>query len=91
MQEEEMKELILYDVELAKSLDSINAALLYCFIDQINCALNQLWIPLTIEEIKDKTHLSRREQETAINTLKLNGLIETKVMTAPAKRHFKIL
>lgn len=52
--------------------------------------LKEGWFYLTIEDVEERTTLSRRHQDTAIQDLKNLGFIETKQMGMPAKRHFRI-
>ena len=49
------------------------------------------WIHKTIEVMTEETGLSRREQETAINTLMAAGVLSYKVAGHPAKRYFLVL
>lgn len=44
----------------------------------------------TLENIEDKTTLSRKKQDKAIKMLKDKGIIQVKVRGCPAKRYFKI-
>ena len=48
------------------------------------------WFYLTFSTVEERTTLSRRQQETAIDHLKAWEFIETKQMGLPAKRHFRV-
>ncbi len=74
----------------------INAAIMlgeiidkFCYFDSKGL-LNDGWFYLTIEDVEERTTLSRECQDGAIRILKDWGFIATKQMGMPAKRHFKI-
>lgn len=46
------------------------------------------WVYKTIEEMKTETGLTRHQQDRAIKKLVELGIIETKLASIPAKRHF---
>lgn len=48
------------------------------------------WVYKTVKELKSETGLTRSQQETAIKTCKLIGILETKRAGIPAKRHFRL-
>lgn len=48
------------------------------------------WFYLTMEDVLERTTLSRRYQDTAIKILTSLGFIEMKRMGMPAKRYFKV-
>lgn len=49
------------------------------------------WFYFTIDHLYERIGLSRKEQETAIKILCDNGLVEIKVFSLPAKRHFRLI
>jgi len=53
-----------------------------------NEMLKNGWFYLTIETAEERTSLSRRQQDSAIEALKKLGFIDSKQMGLPAKRHF---
>lgn len=90
-----------YNVHVAKRLKSIYAAILLSEIAsrykyhkekhelEID-AEGQGWFYFTQEEIEKRTTLTRKQQDTALDLLVSNGLIDKKVMGLPAKRFFKL-
>lgn len=48
------------------------------------------WIFATFDKIEERTGLTTREQQTAVNILKRKNLIELVLIGIPARRHFKI-
>lgn len=82
---------IAYNSDLAHALGSVKAGL---FLSQLlfwwGKGRDPNWIYKTIEEIKEETALSRKEQETAVKICKRLGLIQMKIKGIPGKRHFQI-
>lgn len=76
---------------LAKVSGSANAGL---FMSQLlywwKKGRDSNWIYKTIEEIRDETYLSRREQDTAIAIWIRLGVLSKKRVGIPPKRHFRI-
>lgn len=86
-----------YSVEVARKY-GINASLLYTEI--LLFTLNKYedkspddegYVPITSNEFKELTTLTRRQQDRALKILEENGLIESKLKGIPAKKYFKIL
>ena len=82
---------IAYNPDLARLLGSAKAGIL---ISQLlywwEKGKNKNWIYKTIKEMEKETALSRSEQDTAIRKCKEIGILEVKVKSIPATRHFKI-
>jgi hypothetical protein len=82
---------IAFNPTLAHALGSVKAGL---FLSQLlfwcDKGKKDGWIYKTIEEMKEETALSRKEQDAAIKICKKNNLIETKLFGIPAKRHFHL-
>ncbi len=91
-----------YNVDVAKKLKSINAAI---FLSEIASRyryhrdrgelLNDLkygegWFYLTQETVEERTYLSRKNQDTAFKILESLNLIEKKTLGLPAKRYFRL-
>lgn len=53
--------------------------------------LNDGWFYLTVESVEERTTLAKDAQAGAIKILKDLGLIETKQMGMPSKRHFRVI
>jgi hypothetical protein len=95
-----------YNVEVARKLGSIHAAIFlseiasrYDYLLKFYRQNGELekqtrlldgWFYCKIEDIEERTALTRKNQDTAIITLESFGLIEKKVMDSPPKRFFKI-
>lgn len=68
----------------------LETAFLLCnFAEAENLSKNG-WFYQTIKTVEEKTTLSRRKQDRCIEQLTELGILETKVMGVPAKRHFRI-
>ncbi len=92
----------LYNITLARKLGSIHAAILLCeFIGQRDYFQKQNsltshekhgdgWFYYTIDKVEERTCLSRKNQDTEIKLLISLGLIESRCLGMPAKRHFRI-
>jgi len=82
---------IAFNVGLARMLGSVKAGLL---LSQLlwwhEKGNDREWTYKTMEEIKQETALSRKEQDGAIRILKKSKILEVMVKGLPAKRHFKI-
>jgi len=61
----------------------------YCYFEKKDQIVKG-WFYLTIDAVEERTTLSRRQQDTAIDKLIELKFIETKQMGMPAKRHFRV-
>lgn len=87
-----------YNVEVARALGSVNAAIVLAeiasaFDDFKEQGLliskdNSDWIYYTKEKLEERTSLSREEQDRAIRTLESHKLIKKTIMGLPSKRYF---
>lgn len=87
-----------YNVEVARALGSIHAAIVLSeiasafdtFREQGNLTKKDgiEWVYITHESLEERTILSRKEQDTAIRTLESFNLIKKRVIGIPPKRYF---
>ena len=82
---------IAFNPDLSRILSSVKAGL---FLSQLlfwcGKGRDPKWIYKTVNEFKDETSLSKKEQSRAKKICVSKGVIEVKLKGTPAKRHFKI-
>ena len=86
---------LIVNKELAKQVGLKAAVLLADLISKeeyfISKGMTDGWFFNTAKNIEDDTSLTSHQQRKAIKNLKDLGIIETKVVGIPAKKHFKII
>ncbi len=85
-----------YNREIAKKI-GINSTIIltelidkFCYFEKSGLLTDGEWFYLTIDDVYDRTALSRDAQDGALKKLKDLGFFETRQMGLPAKRHFKL-
>lgn len=68
----------------------LEAAFLLCNFAEAENLSSDGWFYQTIETVQEKTTLSRRKQDNAIESLEKLGVLYSDVRGIPAKRYFKI-
>lgn len=83
--------IVAFSPPIAKALKSIKAAL---FLGQLlywhGRGAKEGWVYKTVEEFKEETGLSRKEQDTAIKILKGFKILEVERKGVPQIRHFRV-
>ncbi len=91
-----------YNIDIARKLKSLHAAILikelkdkWYYHFKNNELINDKihgngWFYETCEKIEERTYLSRKYQDSALNILEKLGLVEKKVFGLPPKRHFRL-
>lgn len=91
-----------YNVDVARKLRSIHAAILLSELASrfryhrdrkeliSDAKQGDGWFYYTHEAVEERTCLTRKNQDTAIEILEKSGLIEKRQIGVPAKRHFRL-
>jgi hypothetical protein len=81
---------IILPLKMIKAVGYHTTSFLQYLVETDEKIPDDIFFPITMEEVKESRMLTREMQDTSIKKLIEFNLIKTKLSGIPAKRHFKV-